>query len=572
MSITKILDEFLASDDRVAVIKGEWGVGKTHFWNRYYEDKRNKREIEQIAYSYVSLFGLNSIGEIKKKLFPSTIPLNQKIYREDLLEKKQQMMERFFSGVYKCVRYNKVSKKIFNNFSIGISGFGLKSSEFTIFDGYNYVSKYLICFDDLERKGSSLEIKDFMGLVDDLARSKACKIILIYNENNLTKNDEEKQFIEYREKIVDRDIMYKPDVIDNIRKIFPHNDPNFEFINSAAEALNLKNIRILNKIKKTLYAYESEFTTARREVRKDFTFRVVLFAYVFYSGAGELPYDEFFKKIQPRAMADSYHTNDDEMSDTEKFIEQLDISFTNSDNLFDYGIDYYFKHGYLLSSFTFESAVKAKNKDYEDIEINRKLDEIWSVFRDSFNANQDDFVNALKGAIEEYMSRIPLRKVSSIFIILEELGVNCDRYITQYVDDLISRCSLNKEYNLLMNSTIEHKGLYELINDKFNQIRKNEYDLDVLLDRLSNSNSYSSLHIDALNAYSEDDYYNWIITCNENVLDKIRHGLLKFDDHVAPIPGQTQITDKAIAAIKRVARTSQLNKIRVERLLKIKID
>ncbi|MFH7090980.1 hypothetical protein ACHWWK_27865 [Klebsiella pneumoniae] len=260
------------------------------------------------------------------------------------------------------------------------------------------------------------------------------------------------------------------------------------------------------------------------------------------------------------------------MSDTEKFIEQLDISFTNSDNLFDYGIDYYFKHGYLLSSFTFESAVKAKNKDYEDIEINRKLDEIWSVFRDSFNANQDDFVNALKGAIEEYMSRIPLSKVSSIFIILEELGVNCDSYITQYVDDLISRGSLNKEYNLLMNSTIEHKGLYELINDKLNQIRKAEYDLDELLGRLSNGNNYSSLHIDALNAYSEDDYYNWIITCNEDVLDKIRHGLLKFDDHVAPIPGQTQITDKAMAAIKRVARTSQLNKIRVERLLKINID
>ncbi|MDP1334984.1 hypothetical protein Q6252_28305, partial [Klebsiella pneumoniae] len=83
-----------------------------------------------------------------------------------------------------------------------------------------------------------------MGLVDDLARSKACKIILIYNENNLTKNDEERQFIEYREKIVDRDIMYKPDVIDNVRKIFPHNDPNFEFIKSAADALNLKNIRI----------------------------------------------------------------------------------------------------------------------------------------------------------------------------------------------------------------------------------------------------------------------------------------------------------------------------------------
>ncbi|WP_404873351.1 P-loop NTPase fold protein, partial [Klebsiella pneumoniae] len=195
------------------MFKGEWGVGKTHFWNHYYEDEIKKGEIDRLAYSYVSLFGLNSIGEIKKKLFSSAIPLSQKLYREDLLEKKQQMIERFFSGVYNRVRYHKLCKKIFNNFSMGISGFGLKSSEFTIFDGYNYVNKYLICFDDLERKGSSLEIKDFMGLVDDLARSKACKIILIYNENNLTKNEEAKQFIEYREKIVDRDIMYKPDVI-----------------------------------------------------------------------------------------------------------------------------------------------------------------------------------------------------------------------------------------------------------------------------------------------------------------------------------------------------------------------
>ncbi|MGR8970192.1 P-loop NTPase fold protein [Klebsiella pneumoniae] len=45
MSITKILDEFLASDDRVAVIKGEWGVGKTHFWNRYYKVKEIKEKL-----------------------------------------------------------------------------------------------------------------------------------------------------------------------------------------------------------------------------------------------------------------------------------------------------------------------------------------------------------------------------------------------------------------------------------------------------------------------------------------------------------------------------------------------
>ncbi|WP_404873028.1 P-loop NTPase fold protein, partial [Klebsiella pneumoniae] len=34
MNITKVLDDFLQSEDRVAVIKGEWGVGKTYFWNK----------------------------------------------------------------------------------------------------------------------------------------------------------------------------------------------------------------------------------------------------------------------------------------------------------------------------------------------------------------------------------------------------------------------------------------------------------------------------------------------------------------------------------------------------------
>ena len=97
MNITKVLDDFLQSEDRVAVIKGEWGVGKTYFWNKYYDAKAKRKEINEIAYSYISLFGVDSIEDIKKKIFTSAIPLSQKLYREDLLDQKQQMLEKFFS-------------------------------------------------------------------------------------------------------------------------------------------------------------------------------------------------------------------------------------------------------------------------------------------------------------------------------------------------------------------------------------------------------------------------------------------------------------------------------------------
>jgi hypothetical protein len=33
------LDSFFSSEDRVLVIKGAWGVGKTFLWNAYVEER-----------------------------------------------------------------------------------------------------------------------------------------------------------------------------------------------------------------------------------------------------------------------------------------------------------------------------------------------------------------------------------------------------------------------------------------------------------------------------------------------------------------------------------------------------
>ena len=58
----KLYDLLIKNDEPfVASISGEWGVGKTYFWkNIFLENELSKKQI-----AYVSLFGHNSLNDIK---------------------------------------------------------------------------------------------------------------------------------------------------------------------------------------------------------------------------------------------------------------------------------------------------------------------------------------------------------------------------------------------------------------------------------------------------------------------------------------------------------------------------
>ncbi len=74
--IEKSIDAFFSKGDKVAVIKGEWGVGKTFFWNQYVNKQIESKLIPQIAYSYISLFGKTSLSDIKQSIFQSAKPIS----------------------------------------------------------------------------------------------------------------------------------------------------------------------------------------------------------------------------------------------------------------------------------------------------------------------------------------------------------------------------------------------------------------------------------------------------------------------------------------------------------------
>ena len=54
-------------------MSGRVGVGKTYAWNHYVADAKAKKQIKLPRYSYVSLFGINSIAELKSAIFENSV-------------------------------------------------------------------------------------------------------------------------------------------------------------------------------------------------------------------------------------------------------------------------------------------------------------------------------------------------------------------------------------------------------------------------------------------------------------------------------------------------------------------
>ena len=69
--IKENLDDFLDSEFAgVIAIKGDWGAGKTYFVSHFLKEKGVLRSK---LISFVSLFGLSSIDDVKRQILPSAI-------------------------------------------------------------------------------------------------------------------------------------------------------------------------------------------------------------------------------------------------------------------------------------------------------------------------------------------------------------------------------------------------------------------------------------------------------------------------------------------------------------------
>lgn len=159
--VESILD-YIRNDytDYAIMINGEWGSGKTYFWNNKVRDKIESMVLNGKRYKtiYMSLYGISNLEEISKKIF---------------LETTQERS----NGRGNVPEYTKKGLDMANFFGIKQSGDKVNYKELFTTDDK------VLCFDDLER--ANVDVIDILGYINNFVEHDHIKTIIICNEKEL---------------------------------------------------------------------------------------------------------------------------------------------------------------------------------------------------------------------------------------------------------------------------------------------------------------------------------------------------------------------------------------------------
>ena len=241
--IINIVKDYLTKENNNALlITGEWGVGKTYFFNNILSkeiEKTSTKENESVKYTpiRISLFGVTSINDIEKRIILEIYPL---------LKNKGLKIGK---GLLNVILSSPIIKELTQQIPENI----LNLSDDYKSDIINSkTSSLVICFDDLERKSHIFPISSLIGYINNFTENNNLKVIIIGNTNNMEEN-----FVEIKEKLIGREIEYKiniEEVFDTlIQSEFQSFSGYIEFLQKEKNFIcsffhNYKNIRTLKFI------------------------------------------------------------------------------------------------------------------------------------------------------------------------------------------------------------------------------------------------------------------------------------------------------------------------------------
>ena len=169
--VESILDYIRADyTDYAVMINGEWGSGKTYFWNHKIRNKIESMQLNGKRYKtiYMSLYGISNLEEISKKIFIETTQLMDKNLKKYMDSK----------GQVNIPEYAKTGLDMANLFGVTQNGDKLDYSDFFATDDK------VLCFDDLER--ANVDVIDILGYINNFVEHDHIKTIIICNEKELS--------------------------------------------------------------------------------------------------------------------------------------------------------------------------------------------------------------------------------------------------------------------------------------------------------------------------------------------------------------------------------------------------
>lgn len=250
--LTNTILEYIKSPNSGALmISGDWGCGKTyHIENVVFPKLKGKNYIP----IRVSLFGITSIDDLPSLIFDQYIDITNTDDKSECLIKKWKKklfrirIPAILSAVPIISEYIDVEKLININKNFY----------------YRFVpaDKVVIVLDDLERAVKTIDIYTLLGTINDLIEQRNYKVIVVSNNSYLHRREKDNHV--FKEKVIEKTIVYNPDIVTLYKELLKEGkykdeyksfmcnsdcisiiDPNNSVYTSDSVKSYLSNIRIL---------------------------------------------------------------------------------------------------------------------------------------------------------------------------------------------------------------------------------------------------------------------------------------------------------------------------------------
>lgn len=544
--VAEEIDRYLKSTEpEVMCIMGRWGVGKTFAWNQFFKKSNLLGDVGLNRYSYVSLFGLNSLEDLKYSIFENTCNINKS-------ESNEKMDD--FQNVINFI--GEKGRKI-----IGLVQQVPKIKEyvpeFLSRSFFLMVRNQIICIDDLERAGDGLMIKDVLGLVSLLKDQRNCKVVLLLNDEELI----DKEAIDFKsqlEKVVDVAMRFEP-TPQEAAEIGVDQFVSFqEKLKCVFVALEIVNIRVIRKIYRLAKRLEELLSNHDPRVFETAIPSIVLFGWSVFQPnlAPSLGFIKDYKSFNHLFSKSVVETEQEK--DWKLLLGAINFSYFDE---FDQLLLESVQRGYFDSD-AMEKAAIEFDKKLELQDKDNSLIVAWSKYHNSFANNESEVLDGMFEALKKGVDSISPQNLDGTISFFRKMDRDeqADQIISLFMSQRNEKPSF---YDPSRSSFLnfEDATLRKSFSDKLASFKDDRNPKDILI-KIAQSNGWNPEDTSRLAQISPEQFYKIFKETEGEYLSIIVNQALKFG--ASGNSDNTKIIAiNAEKALRQIAKESKINKERV---------
>ena len=532
-------------------LRGRWGVGKTFVWKRVVAEAHEDLALARSWSGYVSLFGLDSIDDVRSALVASLV-VDRFAGDADVGEREKPSPVRRMAGIVGSAA---------NSFATAAGG-GVASAL-----AFEVVRDALVCIDDVERKGDGLSMRDVFGLVTQLREERGCDLVVILNDEQIDAEAEE--FAAHGEKAIDYHVRFAPTPREAFEVAFGGWDSDRETARECCERLQVTNVRVLQRVRRTLDALRESVLGDLPAVAVDRAVRsAVLLTWARHASEDSTVPFERVRQSLAVSMYARMKKREERTEEEQAVIELHDRYGHWVDDGIDQQTAHFVETGWFDES-ALELALNAAREDGERELAMSRLRAAWGLYTGTFEDNEREVVAEMYGAHRELARYVSVPDMDAAIRLLRDLDA------TEQADALVGAFEEDRQGDASVQSWRDspfadrhapQDPAFAACIDRLAATVADDRTLAEVAEALSVRNGWSPEDTEFLASRPVEEYEDYIRSIKGgDWIGLAVRTLLRFGQIAPSDPDYEAIEQRTREALRRIADSTRLNRMRVDR-------